>query len=139
MAIVKFMCHKSVICQALNRNCRKLKSVEVTCNSTASIPGVLKIAELIHKLKHTHTHTHTHMSYSTLQTVLHSLDRMVWQKWNSICSMILTTGKTFADYSNLQWIAHLPLHNRIWKWHIETVLLAAEKFTVISEKNESIK
>jgi hypothetical protein len=48
--------------------------------------------------------------------------------------MLLTTGLMFADFSNLQWTAPLPLHNTIRQWHIEILLLAAENVTVISQK-----
>jgi len=47
VALVKFMCHKSVICHAFNKNCRKLKSMEVNFYGTASVPVVLKIAKVI--------------------------------------------------------------------------------------------
>jgi hypothetical protein len=40
----------------------------------------------------------------------------------------------FAGFSNLQRIACLPLHNAIGKWHKETLLLAGEEVTVISQK-----
>jgi len=56
---VKVMCHKSVICHAFIENYRKIKCMEVTFYGTAPVPGVLKIAELVQKLKYTHTHTYT--------------------------------------------------------------------------------
>ena len=33
VALIKFMCHKSVICCAFITNCRKIKSIEVTYGS----------------------------------------------------------------------------------------------------------
>jgi hypothetical protein len=68
VALVKVVCHQSVICHAFVTNCRNLKSMDVTLCDTACVSVVLKIAELILNLKHTHvrtyihtqTHTHTH-------------------------------------------------------------------------------
>jgi len=47
--------------------------------------------------------------------------------------MLLTAGIMFANYSNLHWIACLPLH-AIWKWHTETLVWLAEGVTEISQK-----
>ena len=59
VALVKVTCHKSVICHDFIANCRKIKSMEVKFNGTASVSGVLKFAEVIQKLKPPHIHIHT--------------------------------------------------------------------------------
>jgi hypothetical protein len=75
VALVKVMCHNSVICHAFITNCRKLKSIKVTFYGTVSISGVLTIAEVtknLKKKKHTHTQTHTYM-YRHTHTCTHHL------------------------------------------------------------------
>ena len=65
VALVKVVCHQSVICHAFVTNCRNLKSMDVTFCGTAFVSVVLKIAELILKLKHTHVHTYIHTQTHT--------------------------------------------------------------------------
>jgi len=75
VALLKGMCHKSVICHAFITNCRIIKkqNMEVTFCGTASISVVLNIAKVIQKLKHTHIHTHTHTHTHTYTCTCHML------------------------------------------------------------------
>jgi hypothetical protein len=59
-----------------------MKSIELTFCDTACVPGVLKIAEVIQKLKHTHTNVHMHMSYAACK--LFKTYKVGWYDGNEI-------------------------------------------------------
>jgi len=60
--------------------------VELTFYVTAFIPVILKIVEVIQKLKHTHTHTHahTHMHTPYAACKLFSTCKIGWYNENEI-------------------------------------------------------